>query len=46
MATRASTHIVWSPEALREGYKKMAADKEYNREAHEWIEAVIGDLDI
>ena len=41
----ARPHLL-SQEALREGYKKMAADKEYNREALEWTEAMIGDLDI
>ncbi|MGC9602406.1 MAG: addiction module antitoxin [Minisyncoccia bacterium] len=41
----ARPHLL-SREALREGYKAMAADKEYCREAHEWSEAMIGDLDI
>ena len=28
---------------LEEGYKAMAADKEYEKEAREWCEAFIGD---
>ena len=28
---------------LLEGYRAMAADEEYEREAHEWVEGLIGD---
>lgn len=28
---------------MEEGYKAMAADKEHEKEAHEWIEANVGD---
>lgn len=30
---------------LYEGYRQMAADTEYEAEAMEWIEALIGDVD-
>ena len=29
---------------LIEGYRAMAADEEYEREAQEWIEGLIGDV--
>jgi hypothetical protein len=29
---------------LLEGYRAMAADEEYEREAEEWIEGLIGDV--
>jgi hypothetical protein len=31
-------------QAIAEGYREMAADEEREREAREWIEAVIGDV--
>ncbi len=35
---------VVSKKKLAEGYRQMAADKEREAEAHEWCEAVIGDV--
>lgn len=29
---------------LKEGYRQMAADEEYEAEALEWIEALVGDV--
>lgn len=29
---------------LEDGYKAMAADEEYEREAMEWIEGLVGDV--
>ena len=31
---------------LEEGYRAMAADEEHEAEALEWIEALIGDVDL
>jgi hypothetical protein len=38
----AKPHVV--DEALEEGYRAMAADEEYEREATEWIEGVVADV--
>jgi hypothetical protein len=31
--------------ALEQGYREMAADREQEMEAEEWIEALVGDID-
>ena len=38
----AKPHV--AEDALEEGYRAMAADEEHEREATEWIEAVVGDV--
>lgn len=32
-------------EELEAAYREMASDEEYEKEAHEWIEGLIGDAD-
>ena len=43
----ARRHVLANPGAFRgslaEGYRAMAADEEAEREAHEWIEGLIGE---
>ena len=34
---------IFTQQDLEEGYRAMAADKEYEAEAMEWIEGLIGD---
>lgn len=38
----ARPHVVTSE--LEAGYKAMAADEAHEREAHDWVEAMIGDV--
>ena len=38
----APPHVV--PNAFEDGYRGMAADEEHEREAMEWIEALIADV--
>jgi hypothetical protein len=38
----ARRHVV--PDALKEGYRAMAADDEHEREAMEWIEGVVAEI--
>ena len=37
-------HVLQEDEYLEAGYRAMAADEEYEAEALEWIEALVGDV--
>lgn len=41
----ARPHVVTNDDEIETGYKAMAADKEYEAEANEWIEGTLSEID-